>query len=396
MKDLSSLRLADLWREVKVTEEDIWGDLKLETKMYLKKIIEGCLIEEQDIILKAPRHARYKARVDYRNGYYFRSLETTLGTIGYLKVPRNRLTKLESKIFKKYKRKHVDLTKLIKDCFLAGISTRRIGEVLEDVIGHRVSAATVSNIAKTLDSYVRAFHIRPIEDKYRYIFFDGINLRVKSLESKNKRTVLVAYGVTWDGIRELISFKIANNESEESWYMFVDNLYRRGLKGDFLNLVTIDGNRALALAVNTVYPYVDIQGWWVHKLRNIASKLPKRAYDSCLFDAKKIYMAGSKKSAVAIYKNWVARYSDIYPKAVECLSKDIESMLCFFDYPKDVWKKIRTTNAIERSLREVRRRTRPMSCFENDKSCSRIIYGVISHLNKVWKDKPVKEFTQKA
>lgn len=107
MKDLSSLRLADLWREVKTTEEDIWGDIKLETKMYLKKIIEGCLIEEQDMVLKAPRHARYKARIDYRNGYYFRSLETTLGTIEYLKVPRNRLTSLESKVFKKYQRKHV-------------------------------------------------------------------------------------------------------------------------------------------------------------------------------------------------------------------------------------------------------------------------------------------------
>ena len=146
-------------------------------------------------------------------------------------------------------------------------------------------------IAKTLDSYVRVFHIRLIEDKYRYIFFDGINLRVKSLENKNKRTVLVAYGVTWDGIRELISFRIANSESEDSWYMFVDNLYRRGLKGDFLNLITIDGNRALALAVNIVYPYVDVQRCWVHKLRNIASKLPKKAYDTCLFDAKKIYMA---------------------------------------------------------------------------------------------------------
>ena len=396
MKDLSSLRLADLWREVKTTEEDIWGDIKLETKMYLKKIIEGCLIEEQDMVLKAPRHARYKARIDYRNGYYFRSLETTLGTIEYLKVPRNRLTSLESKVFKKYQRKHVDLTKLIKDCFLAGISTRRIGEVLEDVIGSSVSAATVSNIAKTLDSYVRAFHIRPIEDKYRYLFFDGINLRVKSLENKNKRTILVAYGVTWDGIRELISFRIANSESEDSWYMFIDSLYRRGLKGDFLNLVTIDGNRALALAVNTVYPYVDVQRCWVHKLRNIASKLPKKAYDTCLFDAKKIYMAESKKDAAGIYKKWVTKHSDIYPKAVECLTRDIESMLYFFDYPKDVWPKIRSTNAIERSFREVRRRTRPMTCFENDKSCSRIIYGVMSHLNKVWKNKPVKEFTQKA
>ena len=101
MKDLSSLRLADLWREVKATKEDIWGDLKLETKMYLKKLIETCLVEEQDIKLKAPWYARYKARVDYRNGYYYRSLETTLGTIEHLKVPRCRLVSLETKIFKK-------------------------------------------------------------------------------------------------------------------------------------------------------------------------------------------------------------------------------------------------------------------------------------------------------
>lgn len=395
MRDLLSLRVADLWREVKTTEEDIWGDLKLETKMYLKRLIETCLVEEQDRILKAPRHARYKARVDYRNGYYSRSLETTLGTIEDLKIPRNRLVSLETEIFKKYKRKHVDLAQLIKDCFLAGISTRRIGEVLADVIGGPVSASTVSNVAKSLDSHVKAFHMRPIADKYRYIFFDAINLRVKSLENNNKKTVLVAYGVTWDGIRELVSFRIAKNESEESWYTFVDNLYRRGLKGDFLNLVTIDGNRALALAINTVYPYVDVQRCWVHKLRNIATKLPKSAYDTCLFDAKKIYMAESKKKAVSAYREWEKAYSDIYPRAVECLSKDIESMLYFFDYPKEVWAKIRTTNAIERSFREVRRRTRPMTCFENDRSCSRIIYGVVSHLNKVWENKPVKEFTQK-
>lgn len=396
MRDLLSLRVADLWREVKTTEEDIWGDLKLETKLQLKRLIETCLVEEQDRMLKAPRHARYKTRLDYRNGYYFRSLETTLGTILYLKVPRNRLTALETKIFKKYKRKHVDLVELIKDCFLAGISTRRIGEVLENVIGGPVSASTVSNVAKALDSQVKAFHMRPIEDKYRFIFFDAINLRVKSLETKNKKTILAAYGVTWNGIRELISFRIAKSESEESWYMFVDNLYRRGLKGDLLNLVTIDGNKALALAIDTVYPYVDVQRCWVHKLRNIATKLPKKAYDTCLFDAKKIYKAKSKKKAKSVYKDWKKKYSGIYPKAVECLSKDIESMLYFFEYPKDIWPKIRTTNAIERSFREVRRRTRPMTCFENDKSCSRIMYGVVSHLNKVWKNKPVKEFTQKA
>ncbi len=213
---------------------------------------------------------------------------------------------------------------------------------------------------------VEEFHRRPMEDKYQYLFFEGINLRVKSLESRNKKTILAAYGATKEGMRELISFRIAKNESEESWYIFVDSLYRRGLKGDFLNLITIDGSRALRLAVGTVYPFTPRQRCWVHKLTNIASKLPKKAYKTCLFDAKKIYFAKSKKSAASIYKNWIDRYSGIYPKAVECLSKDIESMLCFFDYPKPVWKKIRTTNVIERSFRKVRRRTRPMSCFEND------------------------------
>ena len=395
MKDLTKVRLADLWKEVKTTEEEIWGDLKLETKMYLKSLIEGCLTEEQNIMLKAPRFSRYKLRLDYRNGYYYRDLETSTGIIEKIKVPRNRTVPLESKIFKKYKRKEVYLTELIKDCFLAGISTRRIGETLEDTIGQKVSAQTVSNIAKSLDFMVREFHTRPIEDKYMYLFFDGINLKVKSLENKNKKTVLAAYGITKDGVRELISFRIAKNESEESWYMFIDNLYRRGLKGDYLSLVTIDGNRALMLAVQTVYPFTQIQRCWVHKLRNIASKLPKKAYNSCLAEAKFIYKAKNKKAAVVLYRKWVEKYRGRYPKAVSCLKKDIDSMLTFFDYPNPIRKKIRTTNIIERSFREVRRRVRPMSCFENDRSCSRIIFGVISHLNKSWKDKPIKEFTQK-
>lgn len=395
MQDLTQVRLKDLWKEVKATEEEIWGDLKLETKMYLKKLIEGCLTEEQDIRLKAPKSSRYKSRLDYRNGYYYRNLETSMGLIENLKVPRNRVVPLESRIFKKYKRKEVSLVELIKDCFLAGISTRRIGEVLEDVIGYKISAQTVSNIAKSLDSMVKDFHNHPIEDKYVYLFFDGITLRVKSISNKNKKTILAAYGITRQGVKELISFRIAKNESEESWYMFVDNLYRRGLKGKHLSLVTIDGNRALRLAVDTVYPFIPVQRCWVHKLRNIASKLPKKAYDSCLFEAKLIYRAKGKKAATAIYRKWVAKYSDRYPKAVSCLEKDIDDMLVFFDYPDSIWKKIRTTNIIERSFREVRRRVRPMSCFENDASCSRIIFGVISHLNKSWKDKPIKEFTQK-
>lgn len=182
MKNLTKLRLSDLWKEVK-SEDEIWGDLKLETKLYLKNIIEKCLIEEQTKIIGVHRRQRNTIRADYRNGYYYRDLETSFGTLEDIKVPRNRITKLENKIFKKYTRKEVSLTELIKDCFLAGISTRRVGEVLENVIDYKISASTVS-VAKDLDSMVREFNTRKIEDKYSYLFLDGITLRVKNISDQ--------------------------------------------------------------------------------------------------------------------------------------------------------------------------------------------------------------------
>jgi len=103
---------------------------------------------------------------------------------------------------------------------------------------------------------------------------------------------------------------------------------------------------------DTECPFTPVQHCSVHKLANIASKLPRKAHSTCLFGVKKIYLAGSKKSVTSMYKDWTTRYSDIYPKAVEHLAEDIESMLTLFDYSKYIWKKKRSANAIERSFRE--------------------------------------------
>ena len=157
----------------------------------------------------------------------------------------------------------------------------------------------------------------------------------------------------------------------------------------------MDGSPSLMLAVKTVYPFTPVQRCWVHKLRNVAVKLPKKGSEDCLKLAKKIYLSENKKDAVKVYNNWERAFKDKYPKAVACLSKDIEDLLTVFDFPQNIRVKIRTTNIIERSFREVRRRTRPIGCFENEASVNRIIFGVISGLNKNWKAKPLKEFTQK-
>jgi putative transposase len=147
-------------------------------------------------------------RLDYRNGYYKRDIESSLGLIENIRVPRNRITPYEISLFKKYKRKEVKLIDLIKDAFLSGLSTRKVGEVLEGILGYKISAGTVSNIAKTLDSKVRDFHTKKVEDKYAYLFLDGINLNVKCINARNKKTVLACYGITKEGERELISFRI--------------------------------------------------------------------------------------------------------------------------------------------------------------------------------------------
>ena len=184
---------------------------------------------------------------------------------------------------------------------------------------------------------------------------------------------------------------------KDSWYAFIDNLYRRGLAGKNLELIIFDGQGSLRRAIDIVYPYNAKQRCWVHKLRNVQAKLPKKGTKKVMDSAKKIYLAEDRTTAEALLKNWQKDYHDVYPKAVECLAKDIEDMLTFFYFDKDIRSKIRTTNIIERSFREIRRRVRPIACFQNSASVNRIIFGVISGINKGWKSKPIKEikkFTQ--
>src|SRR5271170_5131447 len=164
-------------------------------------------------------------------------------------------------------------------------------------------------------------------------------------------------------------------------------------EGRNLKLITTDGSTGLAAALPLAFPCVPVQLCWAHKMRNIADKVPRKE-GSCVAAASAIYRAKNKNEAQRAFRrrkqNWEVRR----PKAVACVERDLEALLHFFDVPKAHWKKVRTTNVIERAFREVRRRTRPISSFSNCASCDRIVFGVISHLNRSWERKPLSEFTQ--
>ncbi len=394
VKDLTEVKVEDLWREVKEDEDDFFEEQLREGRLRaVKRVLENAMEGELVGSLCAGRYRRTELRRGYRNGYRHRSLLTEMGLVEHLRVPRDREGYYQPGVLRRYQRRQRRVNWMIREMFLAGVSTRRVGEMLVVLLGKAPSAQTVSRVLGDLDGEVRRFQTRLLLDGYRYLLLDGITLKVKKELGVRKRLVLCAYGVTREGRREMIAFRQAGSESEAQWEGFLRDLYDRGLEGRGLELVITDGNHGLHRALETVYPYVAKQRCWAHKLRNVAAKLPKRVQNECLRGAKRIYLAETRREAVLRFREWAREWRSSQPKAVKCLEEDLDELLNFLSCPREHRSKVRTTNAIERAFREVRRRTRPMNCFQNTASVDRIIYGVISHLNKSWEAQPLPQFT---
>lgn len=393
-KLLTELSVVDLWKEVKDPEQ-VWGDLTVEMKRTVKLLLHNRLHDELTGYLQAQRYERVPGRRGLRNGAYRRCLTTTWGTIPDLEMPRCRLRGFTSAVLPRYQRRTAAVDRLIQAVFLAGVSTRRVGTTLAHLLGDTVSASTVSAITRTLDHQVDAWHRRPLHDQYRYLVLDGLTLRVKTPDGTKRRLILVAYGFTRDGRRQLIDYRLAKTESQGTWEGFLINLAARGLSGARLALITTDGHRGLHAALDLVYPTVPRQTCWVHVLRNVAQRLRVRDRDRCLTLARRIYQARSRPAAETALHRWVRAWQGIAPSAVQCVLRDWEALLAYYQVPARDWRRVRTTNAIERAFREVRRRTRPMTCFTNLASCDRIIYAVLYHLNTQWAGRPLwNESTQ--
>ena len=393
MRELEVLGNGHLKLDFAECKDLLERDLTEMARVQLKLLIERVLRAEQDRYLELGyyEHAPL-SRHDFRNGFYFRDLVTKLGLLGRLRVPRTRKG-FRSQLLPRYQRREQAVNNLILQAFLRGVSTRQVGRVLEPVLGEAYSAQTISNVTRGLQKAVDQFHQRPLRDDYIYLFLDGIVLKVRDLCGPvRRRIVLVAYGVLPNGKREILDYHFAQGESEAAWLQFLQGLFLRGLQGQNLQLIVTDGGTGLRAALPVVFPNVPVQLCWAHKMRNIADKLPRKE-SSCVVEAAAIYRASNKNQALTAFRQWRQAWQHRRPRAVACVQRDLEQLLSFFAVPAAHWKKVRTTNVIERAFREVRRRTRPMSSFSNLESCDRIVYGVISHLNSSWERKPLPEFT---
>jgi transposase-like protein len=371
------------------------GDFKPVARQALKELLEKRLDEEMAEYLGTARYEHASDRHDYRNGHYVRHLLTEMGDLELL-VPRSRKGRFPAKLFERYARRCRSVDRVLLACFCLGLSTRKAASVLAPVLGEKVSASTISRIARDLDQEVGRYHGRELKDQYRYLFFDGVVLRSKGAVKVQKKILLCAFGITLEGRHEMIDFHVAASESGACWEAFLRDLYQRGVKGHLCELIATDGGTGLHQALEIVYPKILLQRCWAHKTRNVLDKVKRLDQPAVKKALNRISHAANRREASQAYWRFSSRWHKAYPRAVACLKKDFEQLLSFFQIKNSaMWSRLRTTNLIERAFREVRRRTRPMGVMAHTQSLQLIVFAVFHHLNQNWSQQPLN-FTHKS
>ena len=363
------------WMDVQGPE---WNEVRRASQEAVQRVIEERMHERV-----GNRIAELAAAgtADRRNGSYRRWLQHELGLLE-LRVPRSRTCSAVA-LLGRYARRTPELERVILAGFVLGLSTRKVGEALLPLLGERVSPATVSRVATTLDEVAAAFHRRPLANHYRVLLLDGVLLARKSGAGALRRPVLVALGIRLDGTKEILDFRLAPAESQPAWEGFLNDLHARGLTGEGLTLIVTDGGAGLLAALPLVYPRVAVGRCWAHKTRNVLDKVRDAERERVKRDLHQISHARHRTQARSAARRFVARWGRRYPQAVRCLQQDLEELLAFLVFDQPAWRKAaRTTNAIERRFREVRRRTRPMGVFSDRTSMERILFAVFSYENQ--------------
>jgi transposase-like protein len=331
-----------------------------------QRLIEMAVAAEFDAFLAKHSHLQVEGGLAavVRNGHHpVREFVTNAGVMK-VRVPRVRDRRsgvseravFHSALLPPYLRRSKDMNDLIPFLYLKGISTSAFEQVLSHIVGEKVelSANTVVRLKEKWESEYASWSQRDLQGK-RYIYWwaDGVYFNVRLEGGRN--CILVLMGVTEDGRKELVAVADGMRESELSWQELLLDLRQRGL-AQGPHLATGDGALGFWNALCKIFPETRQQRCWVHKTANVMDKLPKAAQREAKQHIHHIYLAASKEEALQAFTRFEEQY-ERFEKAVNCLVKDKEETLAFYDFPREHWRHIRSTNPIESAFATVRLRT---------------------------------------
>lgn len=374
------------------SEDSRYGDLSDQVIRNLKWTLEESFEWEASHKVGCSVYARSSERSDYRNGYRTRDILTRFGKLKDVRVPRLRRSGFVPSLLAPGRLALPDVEELVARCLLCGGSRREVREMLTLVLGCPPCGSLLVRVQAQLDRQAEEFRNRPLTKAYRYLFLDGIAIKVKDGRVGKECMVLVAVAVDMQGRKEVIGYTRSRTESATGWRRLLNQLLERGLDYESLQLVISDDSSAIALALDDVFGETRHQLCWAHRMANLADAVSKQDRADCVQMLKQVYRAPNRTAALRAYRAWLARWAKSYPRFAAGLENDLGKLLAFFSCPQTHWRYIRTNNPIERLMRDIRARSWGWAGFQNLDSCYRLLYGLFWQRNNDWKDAP-KLFT---
>lgn len=349
----------------------------------LRQAVRFTLIQvleaEVEAYVGAAAYERGPSRQDHRNGHYQRNLVTGMGEAKAVPVPRTRKG-FKTQLFKKYRRRQADLDEAICTMFVSGGSTAQVGQVVEQLTRTKPSPSTVSRVFHGLEDEFGSWKKRPLAPEYLYVFADGTYFSVIYGKEGHKMPILAVIGITVDGQREVLAFRVGERENQLAWEDVMADLKERGVEK--VGLWITDGNQAMINAIELKFPASARQRCVKHKMENVLGYIPKKQQDQVKPELKAIFYQENRQKADQEVAAFIEKYEPIYPTAIDCLRRDLDACLTFYDFPKEHWQTIRTTNVIERLFLEVKKRSHKMAApFRNEDSCLLMFFAVIRGIN---------------
>src|SRR6059036_271677 len=333
-------------------------------RVMVKDFAEALMSADAEALCGAGYGERSPERVNRRNGYRERDWDTRVGSIE-LAVPKLR----EGSYFPDWllqprRRTEQAFVSVIADAYLAGVSTRRVEKLVQQLGVERMSKSQVSRLAKSLDQIVEDFRTRPLDaGPYAYVTFDALVVKCREGGRTVNVCVVHAVGVNKDGFRESLGLDVVTSEDGAAWLAFLRSLVARGLGG--VRLVTSDAHPGLVDAIAATLPGAAWQRCRTHAMRNLLTRVPKSAQSFVATMVRTIFAQPDAETVHEQYRRIVDQLETRFPEAAALLEEAAADLLAFSAFPKEHWRQLWSNNSLERLNKEIRRRTDVVGIFPN-------------------------------
>ncbi len=347
----------------------------------MQMLLNFAMKQERSQYLKAEPYERSADREGYANGFKPKTLQTRMGSMT-VEIPQVRGMSFYPSSLEKGCRSERALKLAIAEMYVKGVSTRKVAKITEALCGLDISSTQVSRLSKLMDEELEAFRSRSL-GSYAYVYLDARYEHVRHAGNVRDLAVLLAVGVNPGKPREVLGVSVSLSEAEVHWREFMEDLSARGLKG--MELIISDDHSGLKAARKSVFPSVPWQRCHFHMAQNAQSYIPKVSLRKTLGGVlKSIFNAPTKADAIELKNRAINQFGKIAPDWCKWLDENLEEGLTVFSFPMSHWRKIRTTNGVERLNREIKRRTRVATLFPNKESCLRLVTAIVEEIHEDW------------